>query len=280
MDDTLKSLLSQQGIDIRSLRTMRAVMREYDGPQVPSFPLPLESSVPVTPFEAQYPVYTLEAPKSAIIPLWESCRHALRGSSYSAVLIGNICSLSRLWESLDTAPLPPQSIAQALRVDPIKWLKKVVADFLEGDEEFLPYDDSDRDSWAEAQPWVTLTSAHLPEYVSAGETLPLPHYIAIVRTQENWQIPAYLGFGRFNGCPPTHIHAAVHRYWADQHQSQIMCVTADSIICEIGMPIQTRDAAMQFAHEWVGYSQDNLVDTIEYQAASLLGSRYILSWWD
>jgi hypothetical protein len=280
MDDTLKTLLTHRGIDTRSLRTMRAVMREYDGPRVPSFPLPSEARVPVSRFEVQYPVYTLEAPKTAIIPLWEGCRQVLQGSAYSAVLIGNICSLSRLWENLSTAPLPPHALAQALTIDAVQWLKEVVEDFLEGDDEISPYADAPSDPWADTQPWMTFTTAHLPEYAYSAGTLQLPHYVAILRTQENWQIPAYLGFGSFNGCPSPHIHAALHRYWADQHQSQIICVTADCIICELGNPIQTQEAAMKLAHEWIGYSQDNLVDTIDYQAASMLGSRYMFSWWD
>ncbi|MDP9765161.1 DUF4253 domain-containing protein [Deinococcus enclensis] len=108
-------------------------------------------------------------------------------------------------------------------------------------------------------------------------------FLALVPTQATWDAPAWLGFGRFNGCPLPSEHHAVLRDWHQQYGLQILCVTADMVECLVARPPTEAAQALVLATEQFAYCPDLVhqgCGSIAELAGGLLHSPTWSFWWD
>lgn len=100
---------------------------------------------------------------------------------------------------------------------------------------------------------------------------------------EPWQLPAALGFGGGNECPPPEVHAAFHRAWFDKYGAEIVGVSCDAVECFVKNPPRDREAAMSLAWEQYWYCSDIVnqgCESISRLAAELLDTSSWGFWWD
>ena len=156
-------------------------------------------------------------------------------------------------------------------------------DLCDPDEPELNFDALLRENWGE---WP-----HEPEVVSEY-TVPRecltyrPHkevFLALVPTSEGWQTPLLLGFGDFNACPPSHVHAALARMWLREYGAEIVSMRHDTLEFRVARPPSTREEALALAELQFEYCDDIVLQGIGYiqsLAASLLASKIWYFWWD
>jgi hypothetical protein len=108
--------------------------------------------------------------------------------------------------------------------------------------------------------------------------------ITFVQAMSSWQVPAFFGFGHFNGCPTTEEHLAMLRLWHEHGGGiELASIKHDTIEVLMRRPPATREEAMRLALEHNAYCPDIVSQGcgyIESLAASLMESRYALFWWD
>ena len=118
--------------------------------------------------------------------------------------------------------------------------------------------------------------------IASGER-PFPsQYIGLIGTTVNWELPAYLSFGCWNGSPCPHEHVAILHYWNSLYQIEILAMTFDTLVCRVRKPVTTRDAALKLASEHLAYCPDNLstYGTLNEFASLLMNSTFWDFWWD
>jgi len=107
--------------------------------------------------------------------------------------------------------------------------------------------------------------------------------VAEIDCGEAWQIPAYLGFGNWNDCPPPEDHCALWRVWQERYDAHIIGVSHDVVEAVVRRPPTDRRGALELAHQQYVYCPD-LVDQgmgeIELLAALLLRGTSWFFWWD
>lgn len=107
--------------------------------------------------------------------------------------------------------------------------------------------------------------------------------IGVFNTSKSWEVPAYLRFGSWNGCPSPAIHTALGREWAASHGARLIVNTRDVIEYEISKPIMERAEAIKVAEHQFRYCEDIVMQgagSIDALAAKLMGARYWYFWWD
>lgn len=107
--------------------------------------------------------------------------------------------------------------------------------------------------------------------------------VAEIPCEESWHIPAHVGFGNWNDCPPPEDHCALWRVWEERFDAHIIGISHDVVEAVVLRPPTERRAALELAHQQYLYCPD-LVDQgmgeVELLAALLLEGRSWFFWWD
>jgi hypothetical protein len=126
-----------------------------------------------------------------------------------------------------------------------------------------------------------------PELSVATDTLtgaPLEKVqIVILPTGDSSTIPAYLHWGRWNGCPAPEYHIAALRSWRDRFGAELIGLSHDVMNVRVQSRPPTREAALELAREQYVYCSDIVeqgVQTLSPLAAVLMESDWWYFWWD
>jgi hypothetical protein len=110
-----------------------------------------------------------------------------------------------------------------------------------------------------------------------------PVELLLIRVNHSWEVPAYLGFGGWNECPPPELHVAALREWRREYQAIPICMTADVLECMVGKPPRTEPEAMKLAaRQWIFC--DDIVSqgtqSIRGLAMEIYRTANWFFWWD
>lgn len=108
--------------------------------------------------------------------------------------------------------------------------------------------------------------------------------IALFPSRRGDEVPAILGWGNWNACPPPEEHAAILGHWGRRYGARLQAMSPDAIELIVSEPPVTFADALTLAREQYAYASD-IVDqgdhpTIGSLAAALVGSRHWHFWWD
>jgi hypothetical protein len=81
-----------------------------------------------------------------------------------------------------------------------------------------------------------------------------PVTMQLIRVEKSYEVPAYLGFGGWNECPPPEIQVAILREWRKEYDAVPIAVTGDVLECAVPSPRRprTEDECMKLAAEqWI-----------------------------
>lgn len=266
MIDDLKARLALEGIDTANLCPLRDVAVEGDDDLAR-----LEQS----DLEERYPIYTLAVSPTDALALWERLRTISDRTDYYPVILGDKSDVGKHWESREFAAFPDEYLLEAQSIDGKMWLEKTWQETLVQDSRFA--NGNYRGEWnANARPFTTFNlEGNLRETTAT-------QYIGLLETTMSWQAPAYLAFGCYNDCPCSAQHVSVHRYWQTMYQTEIIMLTADTLVNRVSAPVANQDDALQLAREQIAYCGDNynLSKSLDSYAAQLMHSTYWGFWWD
>lgn len=108
-------------------------------------------------------------------------------------------------------------------------------------------------------------------------------YIALIPTSRNDEIPAYFGWGNWNGNPPAEVHVAMLRRWNRKYGAELIGMTGDVLNMKIKRRPTTKDEALALALEQFLYCEDLVfqgTETLEALAGALMVSDHWYFWWD
>ena len=138
-----------------------------------------------------------------------------------------------------------------------------------------------------SEEWPTEPPARIGSVRAIYDTdqcTPCEHcHLALIPTMQPADAPAYLRFGSFNSCPPPEIHVAFMRDWGRRFRAVPICVTHDTIECEVLFPPQTPADARLLANEQYHYCSEIFGDggdSPERLALALWKAPYWSFWWD
>jgi hypothetical protein len=105
----------------------------------------------------------------------------------------------------------------------------------------------------------------------------------LVKVEHSHEVPAYLGFGGWNDCPPPELQVAVLREWHREYNAIPVCITSDVLECAVLKPPQTEVEAMKLAAEQWIFCEDIVgqgTQTIRRLAMEIWRSPQWFLWWD
>ena len=132
------------------------------------------------------------------------------------------------------------------------------------------------------EPWPT----GIPERVSFHTVRGLkgkPAAVLLVRVEHSYEVPAYLGFGGWNECPPPELQVAVLREWQKEYGAVPACITGDVLECVVLRPPQSEAEAMKLAAEQWIFCDDIVgqgTQTVRKLAMEIWRSPNWFFWWD
>ena len=203
--------------------------------------------------------------------LQQELRRLLAGHEYYPVIIQK----GFYWVPPGARSIPAV-IEATLSFDVLGYHKKRAAS-----DEFLP--DEPRDEWPKkVDKHERLT---IPFYLFSQQPRP-EIYIVIVPTQHAWQAPIYLNWDVYHEdeeLSNVNIAAAMFKYWQEKYGAEIVAMEGSVVEAIAQKPPTTREQAMDLAREQFVFCYDIVyqgVGSIDYLAATLLGSKYWYFWWD
>jgi hypothetical protein len=108
-------------------------------------------------------------------------------------------------------------------------------------------------------------------------------YIALIPTNNSWEVPAYLRYGNWNACPPAKYHVAALRKWNEKYGIELVSLINDVLEIRVKQKPTTKAEAIKLAKEMYIYCPD-IVDqgirTISNLASGLMESDWCFMWWD
>ena len=105
----------------------------------------------------------------------------------------------------------------------------------------------------------------------------------LVRVEQQYQVPAYLGFGGWNDCPGPELQVAVLREWGIEYRARPVCITGDVLECAVLHAPQTESAAMKLAAEQWIFCEDIVsqgTQSIRKLAMDIWQAPTWFFWWD
>ena len=139
----------------------------------------------------------------------------------------------------------------------------------------------DDDPWPERDPGGAI-SLHSTGNISSGKTLSTVGF-SLVPVKHPYEVPAYLGFGGWNACPPPEVQVAVLREWERAYGAVPVCVAGDVLECVVDRPPRTKEAAMTLAAEQWAFCDDIVsqgTGSVRRLAMELYRSPQWFFWWD
>lgn len=108
-------------------------------------------------------------------------------------------------------------------------------------------------------------------------------HIVFVPARDAAEIPAYLGLGGWNACPPAENMVAALRQWNKDYGAELVAVSRDTMELRVARRPATREEAFKLARQQAMFCSDVVEDPddmLEELAASLMISDWWLFWWD
>ena len=108
--------------------------------------------------------------------------------------------------------------------------------------------------------------------------------IALFPVSASEDIPAVLGWGDWNACPPAHRHVTVLAYWRQRYGAELWAMSNDTLELSVRNPPTTFTAAVELARQQYAYASD-IIDQGEHEsvgalARALVDSEHWHFWWD
>lgn len=106
--------------------------------------------------------------------------------------------------------------------------------------------------------------------------------LALIPTNEPWEVFAWLPFGGWNECPMPEEMLWIAKYWYERYGA-IPAVMSHDVVEFSAPPIKDKDTALGLALEQFAFCQDIVfqgVDTIGRLAGGLTQSSVWFFWWD
>lgn len=143
------------------------------------------------------------------------------------------------------------------------------------------------EDWAETVGEVTVKEGDVSKsfsgFMDFGKTRKSEECIlALIPTNEPWEVFAWLPFGGWNDCPPPEDMLWIAKYWYERYNA-IPAVIANDILEFSAPPIKDKDTALGLALEQFAFCSDIVfqgVDTIGRLAGGLMQSTSWYFWWD
>ena len=108
-------------------------------------------------------------------------------------------------------------------------------------------------------------------------------HIVFVPARDATEIPAYLGLGGWNACPPAENMVAALRQWQKDYGAELVAIGRDTMELRVARRPATREEALRLARQQALFCSDVVEDTddmLEELAASLMISDWWFFWWD
>lgn len=147
------------------------------------------------------------------------------------------------------------------------------------------WDGYEKDMQPASGPWpahVGRVEPTIATDLSTGRPFAQVHIVTLP-TERSWEVPAYLRWGNWNGCPPPEYHCAALRHWHERHGAELVGIDRDTINLRVERRPKGRVEALELARECYAYCQDTVdqgTGTIEALAATLMASDWWFFWWD
>lgn len=204
-------------------------------------------------------VYAIETDGARAVEVWKRLRGLLGETGRWPVILGE-----GGFDMFEEAAPIEEVLAKAERVRPF--------DSLRAEEPRGPWPEDDESSTDFLTPFEILTGRPR-ESVS----------VALMPTPNGWEVPAILGYGGWNACPPPEIHVALLNQWHARFGAELACIDRDVIELHVARPPASREEALRVAREQYLYCPD-IVDqgagTVDALAATLKGGTAWYFWWD
>jgi hypothetical protein len=241
----------------------------------------------------------------AAVKIWKYLHRAAPELGGRPVLCGDQTEFDRVQEMVELNESSTQQILQSVpagspaaaqqqardesRRKMLEWYQKNDPKRFESMKELFATAQADK---PDVEPQIDLSQ--FPDHPTAVDHHPITAFgfshrpnqrcvLAICRTQDASEAPAYLRFGGFNDCPAPAIHVAYLRDWQKRFGAVAFGITSDVIELYLEQPIVDKQIVANLAREQYRYSPD-IVDqgtgTVERLALELWGSPGWFFWWD
>ncbi|MDJ0276405.1 DUF4253 domain-containing protein [Sphingomonas sp. 2R-10] len=227
-----------------------------------------------------YPVTTV--PGTQALAAWERIRAEGKGWP---VIVGDDEGLYAICDqfSMDTPSVLTPG-AQDLPVPPVA---QVIATSrtIAMPRDLANWNGSDPDRRPASGPWpddVAAMDLTVATNLLDGRTFARVHIVTLP-TAHGWEVPAYLRWGNWNGCPPPAYQCAALRGWQERHGAELVGINRDTINLRVKRRPTDGVEALAVASECYAYCPDTVdqgVGTIEALAATLMASDWWFFWWD
>lgn len=107
-------------------------------------------------------------------------------------------------------------------------------------------------------------------------------WIALVPCRAPWEVPAVMGYGGWNDCPPPAEQVAVLRHWHAAHDAEPLVVGSDTLELLV-RPVADPTEAKRVATEQFAYCSDVAeqdAGSVAELATDLLDASVWFFWWD
>ena len=232
-------------------------------------------------------VYSLSSSGEQAVSLWQKLREVVSQTKHWPILIGDDDAIKLFVENVenieDEASSTIELVEKGLSLDAIKWLQK-------RDEERK----ADWEEDADENEDLSRESGEWPEDVQASNQFAVPLdittgkplknvFLALVPTQNFWEVPAIVSFGGWNWCPHPEEHVCMMKHWYEAYGAELVSLSGDTLEMKVLRPPSNREFALELAREQFIYCDDIVTQgtqTIENLAASLLNGTVWFFWWD
>jgi hypothetical protein len=195
-------------------------------------------------------------------------------SGFQVILLGGKDDADSLAENRELSETSAEeNLKLAAEVNVEEWLKKHTEENL---EEYT----AENGEWPRKTPQQGNILAHLDILSRKPKEVVC---IAKIRTSKNWEAPAYIGNGGWNGCPDSPVLTAFAKRWQERYGAEIVSITHDIMEFSVSKPPSTKEAAVELAKEQYILCSDIVnqgVGDVSTLAAALLNSDYWYFWWD
>lgn len=225
---------------------------------------------------AALPYPRVEVPGALALAEWERLRAEGRGWP---VIVGNdeqLEAIAELFSLYDEAafPTPAAILAEAATLS----LPEVLAQRVDADPDWPA---PPLGEWP-APGAVGRNGLTVASEILSGKPFPRVH-ILLIPTAHGWEVPAYLRWGGWNGCPAPAEHVAALRHWHERFGVEPIGLHLDTLNLRAVRRPADRAGALALAREHYSYCPDVVdqgVGSLSALAALLLADDWWFFWWD
>ena len=218
--------------------------------------------------------YRMEVSGSSAVAVWRLARTAAPQAGYWPLIVSGPDAAEGLtdWETQDDRTVP-EVLADAGEVDVKAWMADRA---LAAPKVF----EVPRGRWE-----ATWDPPDHPQALLDVSTRALrgQAWLTFVPAARPEDVPAVLGYGGWNDCPPAHVHVAFLRRWNEAWGAVPIAASRDTLELHADRLPRSRTAAFHLANELFVYCPDAVhqgVGTVDSLGAGLMHARFWSLWWD